>query len=139
MTTALRADGFRLTHQRLEVIREIAGTEEHPDVEAVYERVRRRVPTIALDTAYRTLSTLARHGLVQRVAATSGPVRYDGNLTRHHHFVCIRCGLVRDIVDPNLDAVRAPRSTSRLGVVESVEVQLKGVCKACQRKEASHG
>jgi len=32
MSVALREHGLKRTHQRLEVIREIAGTEEHPDV-----------------------------------------------------------------------------------------------------------
>ena len=52
-----------------------------------------RVPTISLDTVYRTVATLADLGLVRRVALTPGPARYDANTTRHHHFVCTRCGL----------------------------------------------
>lgn len=134
MTKALRDERLRLTHQRLEIIREIARTDEHPGVERVYARVRSRVPTISLDTVYRTLGTLARHGLVDRVAVTVGPVRYDANVARHHHFVCERCGKVRDVVDPVLDAVRAPRSALTIGAVESVDVQLRGVCKECARQ-----
>ena len=134
MTQALRDEGLRLTHQRLEVIAEIAQTDEHPDVESIYLSVRSRVLTISLDTVYRTLTTLAHHGLVRRVATTGGPVRYDANVTRHHHFVCRRCGMIRDIVDPGLDAVRAPARTAAFGAVESVEVQLRGVCKLCATK-----
>ena len=131
LSGALRDEGLRLTHQRLEVVREIAATDEHPDVETVYRGVRSRVPTISLDTVYRTLRTLENRGLVTRVNATSGPARYDANLEPHHHFVCTRCGMVRDVVDPNLDTVRAPKTTSNIGAVNSVEVQLRGVCKAC--------
>ncbi len=136
MTRVLRDERLRLTHQRLEIIREMAGTDEHPDVERVYARVRTRVPTISLDTVYRTLATLACHGLVGRVAVTTGPVRYDANVARHHHFVCTRCGSVRDVFDPTLDAVRAPGSALALGVVESVDVQLRGACKECARRGA---
>ena len=132
MATALRASGMRLTHQRLEVVREIAGSDEHPEVEAVYRRVRERVPTISLDTVYRTLGALASLGLVNRITATPGPARYDANTDRHHHFLCTSCGLVRDISDPSLDAVRSAGQTSELGIVESVEINLKGVCRRCQ-------
>ncbi len=132
---ALRQSGLRLTHQRLEVAREIAASEIHPDVEAIYRGVRGRVPTISLDTVYRTLTALTELGLIKRVNATAGPARYDANPTRHHHFVCTRCGLVRDLYSATLDAVRAPEESSVFGRVESVEVQLRGVCEECKRKE----
>jgi len=130
-TGALRAGGLRLTHQRLEVVREIAGTDEHPDAGAVHRAVRRRVPTISPDTVYRTLGALSALGLVGRVDA-GGPARYDANTARHHHFVCTRCGRVRDVEDAALDAW-GPAPVSVLpGRVESIEVQFKGVCRQCQ-------
>jgi Fur family peroxide stress response transcriptional regulator len=134
-SSALRAAGLRLTHQRLEVVREVARSDEHPDVEQIYRAVRERVPTISLDTVYRTVATLSDLGLVTRVALTPGPARYDANATHHHHFVCTRCGLIRDVDDKRLDAVRAPRGTASLGSVESVQIQLRGVCTHCQAKE----
>lgn len=133
LAQALRDSGMRITHQRLEVVREIAATDEHPDVETIYRGVRGRVPTISLDTVYRTLGTLADAGLITRVTATAGPARFDANTDRHHHFVCTRCGLVRDVVDPGLDAVRAAKQTASLGTVESVDVHLRGICRSCQQ------
>ena len=138
LSRALRESGLRLTHQRLEVVREVARSDEHPDVETIDRAVRERVPTISLDTVYRTLATLAGLGLVRRVAATPGPTRYDANTAHHHHFVCTRCGLIRDVDDRGLDAVRAPRSAASLGSVESVEVQLRGICVDCHKKERDH-
>ena len=134
---ALRGQGLRLTRQRLEVVREIASTDEHPDVETVYRGVRQRVPTISLDTVYRTLATLARIGLISRVTATPGVARYDADSSPHHHFVCMRCGLVRDAMCPDLDAVGATEWTSVFGTVESVEVQLRGVCSQCAGRDSS--
>jgi Fur family peroxide stress response transcriptional regulator len=138
LTRALRDSGLRLTHQRLEVVREVAQTDEHPDVESVYRAVRARVPTISLDTVYRTLATLDALGLVKRVTATSGPARYDANTAHHHHFVCTRCGLIRDVDDEGLDAVSASRGAAPFGSVESIEVQLRGICNDCRAKESDH-
>jgi Fur family peroxide stress response transcriptional regulator len=132
---ALRRSGLRLTHQRLEVAREVARSEAHPDTETVYQSVRTRVPTISLDTVYRTLAALEALGLIARVDATAGPTRYDANLDRHHHFVCGRCGLIRDVYHPPFDALRAPEPADELGRVESVRVQLRGVCKTCEQSE----
>ena len=131
----MRKSGLRLTHQRLEVAREIAGSDTHPDVEAIYRGVQDRVPTMSLDTVYRTLAALTELGLIKRVNAIAGPARYDANPVQHHHFVCTRCGLVRDLYSANLDAVRAPEESSVFGRVQSVEVQLRGVCEECKQKE----
>ena len=125
--------GLRLTHQRLEVVREIAATQTHPDVETVYQGVRERVPTISLDTVYRTLSALSETGLIDRVTATGGAARYDGNPSDHHHFVCTRCGLVRDIDDADTDTIPPTHQTDSLGEVESIQIQYRGVCTTCQQ------
>ena len=134
---ALRADGQRVTRQRLEVAREIARTSTHPDVETVYENVRARIPTISLDTVYRTLATLERRGFVRRMEAVTGPTRYDPNLERHDHFICTNCGLIRDIYGNYQECVRVPESVPDVGRVESVTVQLRGLCSQCQGPPAS--
>jgi Fur family transcriptional regulator, peroxide stress response regulator len=136
LSEALRSRGLRLTHQRLEVAREVAGNDTHPDVESIYRGVRERVPTISLDTVYRTVAALAEMALLSRVNATAGATRYDANLERHHHFVCTRCGLIRDVYSASLDAIEAPEEASAVGVVESMKVQLNGRCKECARKES---
>lgn len=135
MAAALRAAGLRLTHQRLEVLHEVARSEAHPDVEIIYQAVRLRVPTISLDTVYRTLATLADLRLITRVAALPGPTRYDANLAHHHHFVCTSCGLIRDVVDERLDAVPVPQSAAALGAVAVIEVQFRGICSDCTKKQ----
>lgn len=134
---ALRESGLRLTHQRLEVAREIASSSAHPDTETIYQSVRRRVPTISLDTVYRTLAALEELGLIHRVEAMAGAARYDPNLDRHHHFVCTRCGRIRDVYSDSLDELEVPESASEVGRVESITVQLNGVCGECQGTEPS--
>ncbi|HET6476757.1 MAG TPA: transcriptional repressor [Thermoleophilia bacterium] len=56
LSQGIRDAGLRLTHQRLEILRVVAADETHPDVETVYEAVRKRVPTNSLETVYRTLA-----------------------------------------------------------------------------------
>jgi Fur family peroxide stress response transcriptional regulator len=141
MAEGLRKSGLRLTHQRLEVAREVAASDSHPDVETVYRNVRRRVPTISVDTVYRTIATLVELGLVERVSVLSGPARYDANLALHHHYVCRRCGLTRDVCDPALDRLQAPSETARLGTVDCAKVEFRGLCHECarQREEGEEG
>src|SRR5690242_6170060 len=101
---AVKGAGVKLTHQRLEIFRELAKTEDHPEAETIFEAVRVRVPTVSLDTVYRTLWMLRDLGLVKTLGPNgSDVVRFDVNLERHHHYVCMRCGSVRDFESKELN------------------------------------
>lgn len=126
-----RQDGLKVTHQRTQIFRELAGTQDHPDVETIYKRVHRRVPAVSLDTVYRTLALLEEKGLVRRAELQSGPARYDANTDPHHHFVCSVCGFVRDVHSREMDNLAAPSSVRRIGTVLSSNVQLRGLCARC--------
>jgi Fur family peroxide stress response transcriptional regulator len=130
-----RAKGLKATHQRAEVFRELAGSDEHPDAETVYQRVRRRVPAISRDTVYRTLATLVAEGLIRPAAIPGGPSRYDANLARHHHFVCTVCGKVQDFRCEAMDALPIPPSVRALGRIESAQVHVRGVCLSCAKSD----
>jgi Fur family peroxide stress response transcriptional regulator len=129
-----RQSGVKATHQRREIFREVARTEEHPDAETVFRRVRRRIPTVSLDTVYRTLALLEERRLVSRLEAFAGRARFDANTDAHHHLVCIRCGEVRDFQDEQMDHLGAPEHVRPWGEVRSVHVQLRGVCSACSSR-----
>jgi Fur family peroxide stress response transcriptional regulator len=135
----LRRRGLRVTHQRMEIFRELAATDEHPDAETVYQRVSERVPAVSRDTVYRTLATLEEHGLVSRAEILGGPSRYDADTEHHHHFVCTECGAVRDFRSPALDDLPIPRSAKAIGQVASAHVQVRGVCSDCLAGRAKRG
>jgi len=128
---ACRTAGLKLTHQRMEIFREIAKTEEHPSAETIYERVRERIPAISLDTVYRTLDTLEKLGVISRVHVLCERARFDANMSPHHHFVCTTCGLVRDFSDPEADNLTIPREVASWGQVKSIHVELRSVCSSC--------
>jgi Fur family peroxide stress response transcriptional regulator len=126
-----RSAGVKLTHQRIEIFREVAQTGEHPDAEAVYQGVRKRMPTVSLDTVYRTLWLLNDLGLIVTLGPARGRTRFDANLSQHHHFVCVRCGLTRDFQSEELDGLAVPESAKAFGQVEAAHVEVRGVCQRC--------
>ena len=128
---ACRREGVKVTYQRMEIFREVAGTDEHPDADSVYKGVRARIPTVSLDTVYRALSLLERLGVVSRVHVFADRARFDANTMRHHHFVCHRCGLIRDFSAPEVDSLDIPAEVSSLGRIDSVHLEIRGVCCSC--------
>ena len=127
--------GLKLTHQRLEIFRELAATEEHPDAETLFRAVQQRMPTVSLDTVYRTLWMLHDLGLVTTLGPRGDGVRFDANLDRHHHYCCVHCGLVRDFESDELDGLRVPDFVKRLGSVVDSHVEVRGLCATCQRNQ----
>ncbi|MBK9967164.1 MAG: transcriptional repressor [Holophagales bacterium] len=137
LKTVAREAGLKLTHQRLEIFRELAGTDAHPDAETIFRAVQQRMPTVSLDTVYRTLWMLHDLGLVTTLGPQRYGVRFDANLDRHHHFSCVRCGLVRDFESEELDGLPVPDSVKRLGSVVDAHVEVRGLCATCQRDQGT--
>jgi len=132
---ACRKSGAKLTHQRMEIFREVAQTSDHPDAEKVFRGVRERIPTVSQDTVYRTLWWLKELGLITTLGPPRERTRFDANLSRHHHFVCIHCGLTRDFYSGKFDNLKLPESVQSIGYAEMTQVEVKGVCLKCAAKE----
>jgi len=126
-----RESGAKLTHQRMEIFREVAQTVDHPDVEKVFQGVRKRMPTVSMDTVYRTLWWLKDLGLITVLGPPRERARFDANLSRHHHFVCTQCGLTRDFLCDQFDNLELPDSLLSIGHAEKAQVEVKGLCLKC--------
>lgn len=135
--TACKKAGVKLTHQRLEIFREIAGSTEHPDAETVFRGVQARVPTVSLDTVYRTLWLLDGLGLITTLGPRRESVRFDPNLEHHHHYICVQCGLAKDFESAKLNVLAIPASVKIFGSVLATHVEVRGLCAACAKKTAT--
>ena len=131
---AARDAGLKLTHQRLEIFREVASSLEHPDAETVFQAVHTRMTTVSLDTVYRTLWMLNDLGLISTLGSRRESVRFDANPERHHHYVCVRCGKARDFQSAELDMLRLPHTVRELGSALSTHVEVRGICDSCAKK-----
>ena len=134
---ALREKGFKVTPQRMAVYLAIVDSQIHPSVSDVHETVRRRLPTISLDTVYRTLWKLSELGLVSPVTTSGDGIRFDARIDHHHHFVCARCGATLDFESRELDKVAVPDEINSLGQVWDAHMEVRGICSECEKKRDS--
>jgi Fur family transcriptional regulator, peroxide stress response regulator len=126
--------GLKSTHQRLEIYRELQKARDHPSPEMLHKRVQDKMPTIALDTIYRTLATFEEHGMVVRVHAFDDHSRFDADLSPHHHCVCDRCKTVRDVRWEMFDLDTLPDESNQWGTIVSRHVVFRGICRDCLEK-----
>jgi Fur family ferric uptake transcriptional regulator len=122
----------RNTRQRQVILEELQRLTSHPTAAGLYEIVRRRLPRISLGTVYRNLEMLARLGLIQKLDLGGSEARFDGNVHRHDHVRCVRCGRVDDILGPPLDLSGGNADDSGGYQLLGYRLQYLGVCPQCR-------
>ena len=138
MLLRLRRDGFRLTPQRMAVLRVLADDTGHPTVEQVYERVRVAYPTTSLATIYKTIDMLKGIGEVLELSVGESH-RYDGRDPRPHpHLICEGCGRITDLTldgplgDPAFLIARATEVAAARGYHDVLpQLEFRGQCADC--------
>ncbi len=136
---ALHAADVRMTHQRIEIYLEIRRSQGHPSVAEVFEAVKERMPSISLDTVYRTLKMFSELGLINHLSSAESSVRFDTNTSSHHHFFCTRCRRIFDFISISLDDLEIPEEARKLGSVQVVQLEARGLCRECSKKEHREG
>ena len=131
---ACRKADLKVTHQRLEIFKELAQAHDHPSAEMLYKRIITRLPTISLDTVYRTLATFEKHGLITRVQTVESQARFEAEMTRHHHAVCSKCGEITDFAWESFDAAQVPEELAGWGKISKRNAVLEGICTTCSGK-----
>jgi Fur family peroxide stress response transcriptional regulator len=129
-----RARGLPVTIQRRAVFETILARADHPTAEQVYRVVRSRLPQISRMTVHRILGTCVSLGLVARACHPGSAARFDPNLRRHHHLVCLRCGRIIDVEDTRLNHIPWPKVSPREFQIEDYYVHFRGRCARCCRK-----
>jgi len=126
-----KSAGLKVTHQRLEIYRDLLTAHDHPSAETLYKRLEKRLPSLSLDTVYRTLATFEKLKLVQRLETVESQARYEALTCRHHHFLCDICGQVFDFAWQSFDAMQLPPELAGIGAIEHTTVVAHGTCAAC--------
>ncbi len=121
----------KITPQRIEIFKALAATDEHPGVDEVYNRIRLIMPNVSKDTVYRTLALFEEMGAAIKVEQLCERVRYDADVTEHQHFLCERCGGIKDFHFSGLRKLFKENDLSEVGEVKSMVLQLRGICKDC--------
>ena len=86
------------TPQRLTIAEYLLNTTSHPTAEEIYQAVAKKLPMpISLATVYNSLDILVKVGIIKEVFTEPNKVRYDKNITNHHHFVNTQTGEIIDV------------------------------------------
>jgi Fur family peroxide stress response transcriptional regulator len=134
LIAALKERDFRLTPQRIELVRLIASSEGHPSAAQLYARVQRRFPTMSRATVYKTLALLKELGQVLEIELRDDS-HYDGNRPQPHpHLICVKCKKIVD-GEPAFDQRSIARMAKGSGYrILRPQISLYGLCPDCRKE-----
>jgi len=133
LISALKESDFRLTPQRIELVRLIASSEGHPSAAQLYVKIKTKFPTMSHATVYKTLALLKEMNQVLEIDLRDDS-RYDGNRPAPHpHLICIQCN---KIVDGDLDldpsSIKKLEKASGFQIVRP-QIVFYGLCPDCRK------
>ena len=129
LIAALKERDFRLTPQRVELVRLIAASEGHPSASQLYTTIRLKFPTMSLATVYKTLSLLKDMNQVLEIGLHDDN-HYDGNRPEPHpHLICIQCNKIIDgEVELDPEALRRLEQETGYKILRP-QISLYGLCR----------
>jgi Fur family transcriptional regulator, stress-responsive regulator len=127
----LRQHGYRVTAQRLAVLRAVS-SRPHLTAEDVVEIVRTDIGAISRRAVYDAVGSLSDDGLLRRIQPAGSAARYEVRVgDNHHHLVCRSCGNLVDVDCAVGDAPCLTASDDAGFEIDEAEVVYWGRCPAC--------
>jgi Fur family peroxide stress response transcriptional regulator len=134
LIAALKERDFRLTPQRVELVRLIASSEGHPSAAQLYARIKRQFPTMSHATVYKTLTLLKEMNQVLEIDLRDDS-HYDGNRPQPHpHLICMKCNKIIDgEVSLDQESIRKLEKVSGYTILRP-QISLYGLCPDCKKE-----
>jgi len=129
----LRAQGVRVTSQRLEVLEELRRERDDVTAQMLWRRLRERGSLTGLATVYRALSLLNEKGVIDALSHHGTELCYRlCNDTHHHHMVCSSCHRVVEVEQCGLEPWLADVASRHDFVATEHKIEITGICGSCR-------
>ena len=99
--------GLRLTDQRKLIAKVMSRSENHPDVDELYQRVNKLDSKISIATVYRTVKLFEESGIVSKHDFKGTKSRYEQVPNDHHdHLIDINTGEIIEFVNEDIEKLQ---------------------------------
>ncbi len=131
----LRAQGLRMTPQRMAILHALHHTGGHLSPLQVYKMARKDYPNLTEPTVYRTLEELTEKKFLRAAHVGSGKLVYElaGKSHEHHHLICRNCHAEIQINHTELETLFGELETSSGYRFIDSHVTFFGLCPKCQK------
>ena len=129
---------MKYSRQRESILKYLRSTKCHPTAETVYQNILAENPNISLGTVYRNLALLVELGEAVKVPSLDGCDHFDGDTSRHYHFVCTDCKSITDLdaqTVGDMEELHERANRNFEGTIEGSSVYFYGKCENCKEKQ----
>jgi Fur family ferric uptake transcriptional regulator len=99
--------GLKMTEQRRVIAQVLSDSDDHPDVEMVYQRASRVDPKISIATVYRTVKLFEEANILDRHDFGDGRARYEERPEEHHdHLIDVNSGAVIEFTNEEIERLQ---------------------------------
>ena len=99
--------GVKLTEQRKIIAKIMSESDDHPDVDELYNRVSKIDSKISIATVYRTVKVFEEAGILAKHEFKGGKARYEElNEGHHDHLIDIKTGEIIEFVDEEIEKLQ---------------------------------
>ena len=128
----LRAQGLRMTPQRMAILHALIHSGGHLSTTQVYDSARKEFPSLTEPTVYRTLEYLAEKKILLAAHVGNGKIVYELAENQHHHLICHKCGGTVEVDHAPLELLYDQLESSTGYKLDSSHVTFFGLCPDCQ-------
>ena len=130
----LANENLKMTPQRRLILETILKQSDHVSSEELYERIKKKDPSIGQATVYRTLKLLSESGLIEPLDFADGVTRYEPSYGKEHHdhLICEKCGKNIEILDETIERRQKVIAKEHGFTLSSHKMYLYGICPDCQ-------
>jgi len=126
----LRSHHLKATPQR-SAIAEALEIKGHLNIEALYELLKIKLPTLSLATIYKNLHAMIDKNFVAEVKLPGTKSVYELVKEQHSHLLCEKCGKVEDIHIEMASCISDVGEKSGF-TIKHVDIVLRGRCSQCK-------
>ena len=99
--------GVKLTDQRKIIAKVMSESNDHPNVDELYNRVSKIDSKISIATVYRTVKLFEESGILAKHDFKGGKARYEElNEGHHDHLIDIKTGEIIEFVDNDIEELQ---------------------------------
>ena len=99
--------GVKLTDQRKIIAKVMSESNDHPDVDELYNRVSMIDSKISIATVYRTVKLFEEAGILAKHDFKGGKARYEEMSESHHdHLIDIKTGEIIEFVNDEIETLQ---------------------------------
>ena len=99
--------GVKLTDQRKIIAKVMSESNDHPDVDELYNRVSMLDSKISIATVYRTVKLFEEAGILAKHDFKGGKARYEEMSESHHdHLIDIKTGEIIEFVNDEIETLQ---------------------------------